>query len=103
MQSMTTTTSRDILAENLRRFRDAEGLSTRAWALSRELDVKLIERLMKNSHSVSLDKLEEVAKACGLEAWHLLIPGVEPGDPPDAPITTEDRALLGRLRKLLNE
>ena len=100
---MITATSRDILAENLRRLRDAEGLSTRAWALSRGLDVKLIERLIKNSHAVSLDKLEEVAQACGLQAWHLLIPHIDTKDLPEAPITSEERALLGKLRKMLAE
>jgi hypothetical protein len=104
LDAMTKTTSRDILAENLRRFREADGdPSVRAWALRKGLDVKLIERLTKNSHSVTLDKLEEVAAACGLQAWQMLIPGIDPENPPQGNITAKDRALLARLHGLIDK
>lgn len=94
--------SRTILAENLRRMVDLQaGGSVRAWALARELDVKLIERLTKASHAVTLDKLEEVAAAVGCEPWHLLTPDFNPNDPPAEPISAEDRAMLIRLRRML--
>lgn len=100
---MDSVTSRDILAENLSRLIEASGLSLRAWAQGKGLDVKLVERLAKNSHAVTLDKLEQVAKSVGLEAWHLLIPNVDPANPPSPPITAKDREMLSRLKKMLNE
>ena len=94
---------RDILAANLRRMVDAEGISVRAWALKRELDVRLIDRLTKGAHAVTLDKLDEIAAACGLRPWHLLIEGLDVKSPPDRPISAEDQAMISKLRRLLGE
>lgn len=99
--------SRAILAANLRRLIDyaaqkGEAGTVRDWALRRELNVKLIDRLTKGEHAVTLDKLQEIADACGLQPWHLLLEGFDPAAPPDdAPITVQERTLLKRLRKLL--
>lgn len=98
---MTADTSRTIFAKNLRRMIDAEGLSVRAWALARGLDVKLIDRLSKGRHAVTLDKLELIAQATGLQSWMLLLPDLEPGNQPEAPITEADRKMIARLRRLL--
>jgi transcriptional regulator with XRE-family HTH domain len=94
-------TPRDILARNVRQLIDKEGQSLRAWALARELDVKLIERIAKASHSVTIDKIEEVANAVGVPAWQLLLPDFEPDMPTEAPLTNADKELLGRLKRLL--
>ena len=99
-------TPRDILAANLRRMIQADAPSgqkpsVRAWALARELDVRMIDRLSKGSNAVTLDKLAEIAAACKLEPWHLLYEDLDPKAPPDAPITEDDRAMLQKLRKLM--
>jgi hypothetical protein len=75
--------------------------SVRAWAIGKGLDVRMIDRLTKRQHAITLDKLQEIADACGLQAWHLLIEDVDFDDPPDSTVTAEDRALLARLRHLL--
>ena len=93
---------RDILAANLRRLIAKEGVSLRAWALSRELDVRLIDRLSKGQHAVTLDKLDDIAAACGLKPWHLLIEGLDPASPPDQPISSDDLAMIAKLRRLLD-
>lgn len=100
--------ARAILASNLRRLIDREArpgerLSIRAWALSKGLDVRLIDRLLKGKHAVTLDKLEEVAAAVNLQPWQLLYPDLDPANPPDAPISTEERTMLARLRRLLDQ
>lgn len=95
--------SRAILAANLRRMIKREEVSTRAWALSRELDVRMIDRLSKGQHAVTLDKLELIAQAVGLKPWMLLIEDLDPGNPPDAPISEADRAMLSKLRRLLGD
>lgn len=94
---------RDTLSHNLKRLIAKDGVSVRAWAMARELDVKMIERLTKAQHAVTLDKLAEIAAACGLQPWQLLIDDLDPAAPPDAPITPEERAILRRLRRLLDE
>lgn len=102
---MSTTNTRDILATNLKRqmahdLPAGSKLSVRGWALSKGLDVKLVERIMKNHNAITLDKLQMIADACGCQPWHLLLETFEPGTAPDAPLSTEDRAMLTRLRKL---
>jgi len=97
---------RVILANNLKQLieRDTpsgERPSIRSWALSRELDVRLIDRLTKGQHAVTLDKLQAIADACGLQPWQLLLEEFDASAPPDAPISAEERTLLKRLRKLL--
>lgn len=94
-------TPRDILARNVRKLIDNDRQSVRAWALARGLDVRLIDRITKASHAVTIDKIDEVAEACGVPAWQLLLPDFEPGAQLDAPMTPQERAMLHRLKSLL--
>ena len=101
-------TPRDILAANVRRLleRDTppgQKLSLRAWALGKGLDVKLIERITKNSHAVTLEKLTEIADACGVKPWQLLLEDFDPLAAAAPPLSAEDRALLTRLRRMLGD
>ena len=98
--------SRATLAANLRRMIDADTPngarpSIRAWATARGLNVRMIDRLVKGQHAVTLDKLEEIAAACGVKTWHLLLDDLDPSALPDAPISEEERTMLRRLRRLL--
>lgn len=98
--------ARAILARNLRRMieratPEGERPSVRNWALGKGLDVRMIDRLTKEQHAVTLDKLEEIAQACGLKPWHLLIEDLDPAHPPDPSVSEEERQLLRRLKNLL--
>lgn len=104
---MTFDRSRAILAANIRTLIDAgtpsgRHPSVRAWALGKGLDVRLIDRLVKGQHAVTLDNLERVAEACGLQPWQLLLEDLDPKAPPEAPITEDERAMLRKLRRLLS-
>jgi hypothetical protein len=63
----------------------------------------MIARLAKGEHAVTLDKLSEIAEACGLQPWHLLYDDLDPSNPPDAPVSDEDRKMLAKLRRLLDK
>ena len=98
---------RAILAANLRNRINADTppgakFSVRAWATGRGLDVRMIDRLIKGQHAVTLDNLDKIAAACGLQAWHLLLEDLDPSAAPDAPISEDERAMLRRLRRLLD-
>lgn len=67
------------------------------------LNVRMIDRLLGGENSVTLDKIEEIAQAVGLEPWQLLLPDLDPSAPADAPISEEDRAMLSKLRRLLGK
>jgi hypothetical protein len=102
------TVSRVILAANINKLIDAETpkgarRSVRAWAIGKGLDVKLVDRLTKGQHAIGLDKLEELAAACGVKPWHLLLEDFEPGAQIEAPMTDAERAMLKRLRGLLGD
>lgn len=106
MPLMTPSTPRAILAANLRRRIDAdsrkgEKLSIRAWALGKGLDVRMIDRLLKGQHAITLDKLDEIASALGLSAWHLLIEDLDPAGVPEAPLSAQDREMLTKIKRLL--
>ncbi len=109
MQPMEASAAPDLritLATNLKRLIEkdtppGERPSIRAWAIQRELDVRLIDRLTKGQHAVTLDKLQQIADACGLQPWQLLLEEFDASAPPDAPISEEERMVLKRLRRLL--
>lgn len=107
MRPMALTTTRDILAQNIRRqiehdLLEGEKFSVRGWALGKGLDVKLVKRMLKNHNAVTLGKLQQVADACGCQPWHLLLDTFEPGQAPDAPLSADDRAMLERLRRMFS-
>ncbi len=106
---MTESSLRATLARNLRKKIELDlggpgaKFSVRAWALGKELDVRLIDRLVKGQHAVTLDKLDEIAAACGLKPWQLLLDELDPASPADAPISEPERQMLRRLRRLLGD
>ena len=105
---MATSDLRAIVALNVQRMIDAETPkgarpSVRAWAMARGLNVRLIDRLVKREHAVTLDTLQEIADACGLKPWQLLLEDLDPAAPAEAPISEDERMLLKRLRRLLGE
>ena len=105
---MTFDSLRVTLARNLRKKIELDlgygtKFSVRAWATGKGLDVRLIDRLVKGEHAVTLDKLDDIAAACGLKPWQLLLDGLDPAAPADAPISEAERTMLRRLRRLLSD
>lgn len=99
---------RAILAANLRRMIERHASagtkpSVRAWANSKEVSVRLIDRLVKGQHAITLDKLQELADALGLKPWHLLLPDLDADNPPKDALSPEDAALLKRIRRMLDK
>jgi hypothetical protein len=93
---------RAILTANVLKLIDSSGESSvNAWALARGLNVRFIERITEGDHNTTLAKIDEIASACGIPAWQLLLPDFEPGKQIEAPLTPSDRELLERLKRLL--
>lgn len=97
---------RATLATNIKRLisHDQRGArySVRAWAQGKGLEMRLVDRITKGEHAIGLDTLQDLADACGLPAWQLLLEDFEPGKPADVRITAEDKLLIDRLRGLLD-
>lgn len=72
--------SRQTLAHNLRILRAARGWSQEALADVAMVDRTYISALERQKYSVTIDRLDEVAKALGVETYVLLMKDL----PPDA-------------------
>lgn len=72
-------TLRAILAENVRAFRKANGLSQEALADACELHRTYIGSVEREERNVSLSTLEVLASALGISVPELLTPRVDHG------------------------
>lgn len=57
-----------------------------------------VTRIKKADTSVGLDVLEKLSKTFGVEPWQLLVPGMEPENPPVLqPVTKAERDLYAKI------
>ncbi|WP_235589466.1 helix-turn-helix domain-containing protein [Sphingobium sp. MI1205] len=70
--------SRQTLAHNLRLLRAAKGLSQEALADGAMVDRTYISALERQKYSVSIDRLDEIAKTLGVETYVLLMKDLPP-------------------------
>src|SRR5262245_4213061 len=86
-----------VLAENLQKLSDAYAKRTggrksiNAWTAAHGIDPKIMQRLT-GPRGVTTATLAQVASALGLEAWQLLVPGVDPDALPRLAGTTNEAA-----------
>lgn len=64
-----------------------------------------IGRILKGeSKAARLDTIAKIAKAYGLEPWQMLVPGMDPGNPPVLqPLTKAERALYAQLQSTVRD
>ena len=58
-------------------------------------------RILNEEHSPQLKQIDAIAKAFQLSAWQLLIPGLDPSNPPVCELTKAEKDLYDRLRFLV--
>lgn len=92
-------TANQVLAENLKRIVDQSGLSTRAWALGKKLEPRNIHRIIAGAQSPTLDLLGDIADACGMAPWQLLVPALDPENPPVVTMTKAERDFYRKVRE----
>lgn len=68
------TDTRKIFGENLRTLRQTRKLSQEALADTAGIDRGFISMIEHEKYSISIDKLESLAGALGVEPWELLHP-----------------------------
>ena len=64
--------------------------------------MRLVTRVLKNSHNITIKTLEELAAATGVSAWQLLLDDFDPqkqNEPP--PLTDADRALMEKIARFM--
>jgi transcriptional regulator with XRE-family HTH domain len=63
------------------------------------LGLASIDRIKKKQTSVGMDTLESLAEVFGLQAWHLLTPRLDPGNPPVIWLTETEHKLYEGIRE----
>ena len=61
-------------------------------------------RIKQQGTAVGLDKLEMIARTFGLATWQLLVPGLDPKNPPALqPVSARERALYDKIMSVAKE
>jgi DNA-binding XRE family transcriptional regulator len=66
--------SRENLARNLKALRTAKGLSQEALAHDAGIDRTYVSALERRKYSLSIDRLDQIAKSLGVEPHILIMP-----------------------------
>jgi len=87
---------RKVLAENLRRLMDAKpDLETIKKVTARGGGSNgTVGRMLQGDTAARIDAVEEVARVFGLQAWQLLVPGLDPDHPPRLELDPQRTAKL---------
>lgn len=58
-----------------------------------------ISRILSKGENVRLETLSKIARAYDLDSWQLLVPGMDPRNPPVLqPVSNEERELWNRIK-----
>lgn len=101
-------TPRQILRRNVQALLDSGIGPTSQMALGKKPGTggqPTIGRIVSDQgENTKLETIAAIADAYGLEAWQLLVAGMDPKNPPAlAPVTKEEKEFWERLRKLYEE
>jgi transcriptional regulator with XRE-family HTH domain len=97
--------SQSILSTNLKALMQAsEDLRSQA-ALGKRcgIDQRTVGRILNEEHSPQLKQIEAIAQAFGLFSWQLLVPDLDPKNPPVCELTTVEKELYDKLRRLVKQ
>ena len=93
------------VSNNIRKIVEVfhEGNQTEA-AKHCRMHQRTLGRALNGEQAASLDTLEAVAKGYSLQPWHLLIPNLDPKNPPTSYVISEHESnLYERLRSAASE
>lgn len=91
-----------VVADNLARLIGDQ--SVNSWAKAHHLDQPTVRRILIGEMSPTEQTISKIAAAIGLAAWQLLVPEMDPKDPPVLrEANGAERALYERIRSDLAE
>ncbi len=93
---------KQTLAENLVRLMhhdDAHPITQAELARRSKVDQRYIGRLLNAEFNASVKVLEKLAKAFDLQPWQILVPGLDPANPPVNHVTEAEKRLYERLKE----
>lgn len=93
-----------ILAANLKVLMEARNLSQMELHRRSKVSQSTVGRILRQAVAADLDTLAALARALDLDPWQLLIPNLDPREPPALqPISIRERELYQRLRLAAEE
>lgn len=93
---------KQTLADNLVRLMhkdDAHTMTQAELARRSKVDQRYIGRLLKAEFNASVKVLERLARSFDLQPWQLLVPGLDPHNPPFNHVTEAEKRLYERLKE----
>jgi len=93
--------SADVLWANLSALMEKHWQGENLTRLAREAKIGpgSATRLKNRQEGTGIDLVGRVAAVFGLQAWQLLMPGLDPSNPPVSSLTGPEAALYKRLRR----
>lgn len=86
---ISTMSARDILAANIQRLMDASPslsslvkVAAEAKRRGHAVSKNAVDSAKSGAHAVNMDTLDGIARAFDMEAWQLLVPNMNPKNPP---------------------
>lgn len=86
---ISTMSARDILAANIQRLMDANPslsslvkVAAEAKRKGHTVSKNAVDSAKSGSHAVNMDTLDGIARAFEMDAWQLLVPNMNPSNPP---------------------
>lgn len=95
-----------ILAINLKGLMQTKAGPNSEIALGKRAKVgqATIGRILKRDGFAKIDTVGKLAQVYGLEAWQLMVPGMDPSNPPVLlPVSKAEKALYARLKDAVDE
>jgi transcriptional regulator with XRE-family HTH domain len=91
---------RAVLAKNLKALLAHGGINQSQLAGKAGISHTTIGRVLKGSHAPDLDTLSAIASVFSLTPWQMLVPHLDPSNPPVLQAATaQERELYERLRQ----
>ncbi len=75
----------------------------KALAIKAGISPSTVGHLLKCETAAKIDTLHAIAKVYKLEAWQLLIPNLDPSNPPVVPYSDAERALYWRIKSVAQD
>jgi len=86
---ISTMSARDILATNIQRLMDANPplsslvkVAAEAKRKGHTVSKNAVDSAKSGAHAINMDTLDGIARAFEMEAWQLLVPNMNPNNPP---------------------
>ena len=94
-----------VLADNLARLmaHSLDMKSQRAVAKRAEMDQRTVGRILNQEHSQNLEQIAKLAEAFDLMPWQMLVPDLDPKDPPTIQLSRTEAEMYTRLVKTASE